>query len=238
MKKVISIAIAIGLLVQGIAIHTEGGNAQPNPSKPPQEIHKTIEAFKEFYKNKKQQIENRAVIIGDVLGSVPAYLSYRHGTPLIGRNYGEGAIGFILLGATLGKLFADKDIHEKINSILEKRTIFSSLWKLSLEQRILFEAAYQHNIAMMKLLIDYQPNFVDQIGVWKALTELYFNKKPTPGRIQRLKVEISKASPPQFRQIDPWLLQLIRRMEANMNYLRDKIIQKGKRQLYAPKVLK
>ncbi len=228
MKKIFSIVIAIGLLVQNIAIHTERGNAQSNPSKPPQEIHKTIEAFKEFYKNKEQQTENRAVIIGAVLGSVPAYLSYRHGTPLIGRNYGGGAIGFILLGATLGKFFADKDIHKKISSILEKRTIFSSVWELSLEQRILFESAYQHNIAMMKLLIEYQPNFVDQIGVWKALTELYFNKKPTPGRIQRLKVHISKASPPQFRKADPWLLQLIRRIRARLNYLRVRLLPQSK----------
>ena len=89
-----------------------------------------------------------------------------------------------------------------------------------------------------KLLIEYQPNFVDQIGVWKALTELYFNKKPTSGRIQRLKIKISKAPSPQFKQIDPWLLLLIRRMRARLNYLRGKIIHKIRRQPYSPIVLK
>jgi len=61
------------------------------------------------------------------------------------------------------------------------------------EQAMLLVAAYRHNIPMMKVLINRQPDFVHQNGVWQALTELFYNQKPTFIRLKQLQQMIQES---------------------------------------------
>ncbi len=80
----------------------------------------------------------------------------------------------------------------KINNVLQERTTLNSFATLPRGQAMLFVAAYKRNIPVMKRLIGRLSDFVNQEGVWKALTELFFNEKPTSARVQRLQKLIAE----------------------------------------------
>ena len=210
MKKTFSIIIAISLLMQSGIHASEGEISGPETSKTIQEIHKAIEKIERDFKQALQQ--KKVIVAGSILVAIASFLL---SLKIMKEGQGSRSVLPILgimtsaltsaLSSMIGILAASSliiDIQDsqldRIDRVLEIRTSFTSLKELSREQAILIIATYRRNIPMMKLLINHQPEFVTQTGVWKALTELYFNQKPTSGRIQRLKEMIEKASIPQL----------------------------------------
>ena len=227
MKKIVSIIMVVSLVAQGNIYANETDSSNPYSEKQQQDVQKAIEIFKASHKQKLHQKSKRSMATGAILGALTVYLwglrqsRLRPGGPIwldpaflslvssVGAMVGLGA------GADLVHSMETWQ-QDKINNVLETRTSFTSLKKLPQEQATLIVAAYRRNLPMMKLLIDHQPEFVTQTGVWKALTELYFNKKPTSGRVQRLKEMVTKADVPKFGQVDqrqtPGQLQRLQRV--------------------------
>ncbi len=80
----------------------------------------------------------------------------------------------------------------KINNTLKELTVLGGFEALSREQAMLFVAAYKRNIPMIKLLVNRLPDFVNRSGVWEALTQLFFNQKPTSSLVQRFQIGITE----------------------------------------------
>ncbi len=80
----------------------------------------------------------------------------------------------------------------KINNVLQERTTLDGFATLPQGQAMLFVAAYKRNIPMVKLLVNRLSDFVNQEGVWKALTQLFFNETPTSARVKRLQKLIAE----------------------------------------------
>ena len=80
----------------------------------------------------------------------------------------------------------------KINNALKDLTALGNFKKLPQEQAMLFVAAYKRNVPMTKLLVNRLPDFVNQQGIWKALTKLFFNETPTSARVKRLQKLIAE----------------------------------------------
>ncbi len=118
-----------------------------------------------------------------------------HAGKTVGKTIGGAGKGAIIGAAVAVALKAGLRQWQlkKINGILQDRTDVSDFKALSHEQAMLIVAAYKRNVPMMKRLIMNMPAFVNQRGVWQALAELFYNKKPSSSRVNDLK-EIIKLS--------------------------------------------
>lgn len=100
-----------------------------------------------------------------------------------------GALGGAIIGSMWSIPIAQglqwwqrRKIDGAVNEHLD--VSFKTMTKL---QAMLVVAAYKRNVPLMKVLINRLPDFVNQKGVWQALTELFMNKKPTSARVKELK---------------------------------------------------
>jgi hypothetical protein len=63
---------------------------------------------------------------------------------------------------------------------------------IPMRQALVFVAAYKRNVPLLQKLITEQSGFVLQPGVWKALTELFFNDYPVSSRVRKLQKMIQE----------------------------------------------
>ncbi len=81
--------------------------------------------------------------------------------------------------------------RRKINNAVNEH-LDSNVKVLTKPQAMLVIAAYKRNLPMLKVLIDRQLEFVNQDGVWKLLTELFYNQKPIKSRVKELQKMIQE----------------------------------------------
>jgi hypothetical protein len=166
-----------------------------NKSNAEQELEARIEAEREdmgYLLSKKEAIPILigALGLGALAGTLDAQKSGLQGLRKAGA-ISIATLGAGVIGEFLALSLAEYNRH-KIDSIIDKRTSLSKLEELSGRQSLLFIAAYRRNLPFMKLLINYDPEFMKETGIWKALTELFFNAQPTKGRVERLKKFIAE----------------------------------------------
>lgn len=83
----------------------------------------------------------------------------------------------------------------KINQILREKTMLADFRTFPVGQAMFFVAAYKRNTTLMRQLINRSATvpgdpintLLAQKGVWNALAELFYNKKPTKAMVERLK---------------------------------------------------
>ena len=81
--------------------------------------------------------------------------------------------------------------RRKINNAVNEH-LDGSFNTFTKPQAMLIVAAYKRNVPLMKLLIDRQPEFMNQDGVWQLLTQLFYNQKPTKSRVKELQKMIQE----------------------------------------------
>jgi len=75
--------------------------------------------------------------------------------------------------------------RRKVSRIVNEHTGFN-FKTIPMRQALVFVAAYKRNVPLLQKLITEQSGFVLQSGVWKALTELFFNDYPVSSRVRKL----------------------------------------------------
>ncbi len=151
----------------------------------------------------------KGAFYGAGIGGIYKALPEEEDDPLSLENKGDIAIGVAggagagaAVGAALGAAQVAISMAlksglrmwqvRKINNVLKERTTLDGFATLPQGQAMLFVAAYKRNVPMVKLLVNRLSDFVNQEGVWKALTELFFNETPTSVRVKRLQKLIAE----------------------------------------------
>lgn len=108
---------------------------------------------------------------------------------------GYGSLGGAIIGAMWSIPIAQSLQwwqRRKINTAVNEH-LGSNFKAFTKPQAMLIVAAYKRNVPLMQLLIDRQPEFMNQDGVWQLLTELFYNQKPTKSRVKELQKMIQEA---------------------------------------------
>jgi len=74
---------------------------------------------------------------------------------------------------------------KKISDALSRHTNFE-FKSLPIEQAMLVVAAYKRNVPLLKSVAEIQAEFMNEKGVWKVVTELFYNQRPTKSRVREL----------------------------------------------------
>ena len=61
------------------------------------------------------------------------------------------------------------------------------------EYALILVAAYKRNVPVLKSLVEIHEEFLSEKGIWKVITQLFYNQKPTKNRVKELQKMIQEA---------------------------------------------